>query len=102
MGVALVRHMLSLGTLAYAVLVSWLLLGPVGAFHHMVRLGITGYVILDFENGPLQVRVDWLMAVLSVALWAGLVAAGWFFVRRMKTLLPTAASRGWNEVDELS
>jgi hypothetical protein len=48
---------------------TWAWFGPVGGFHHMTRLGILGWGILDREDGPAVLR--WSAATL------GLSGTGW-------------------------
>lgn len=55
-----------------------LLLGPVGAFHHMFRFGLLGYMVVDCESEPQDlpipfgrcgIRASALGLVVSLAVW---------------------------------
>lgn len=57
---------------------TWAWLGPVGGFHHMVRLGLLGWGIVDGEDGTTALRWSPLALMASGAVWAaGLGAVAW-------------------------
>lgn len=73
---------------------TWAWFGPVGGFHHMVRLGLLGWGIVDGEDGTTVLRWSPLAVVASAAVWmAGLGAIAWLAhtvrsTRRRDRLVP--------------
>ena len=68
---------------------TWLLFGPLGGFHHMIRFGLFGYMILDGEGlypsviGGYGVRFSLAAFGVSVLVWLVALAAVWWLVRVM-------------------
>ncbi len=81
------RWLVSLTYAGYAVFASWLLLGPVGAFHWMVRFGLAGYLIVDLEDGPAQFRISWVALAFTLVAWFVALVVGWLPVRNIRKRL---------------
>lgn len=61
---------------------SMLLLGPVGGFHHMIRFGVLGYMIVDCESPPGNMAIPFghcgirgsaVLLAVTIALWLAAV-----------------------------
>ncbi len=66
---------------------TWLLFGPIGGFHHMIRFGLFGYMVLDGEGlypsviGDYGVRFSLAAFGVSLLAWLTALAAVWWLVR---------------------
>lgn len=86
----LVATLLVVGTLV--------LFGPIGGFHHMFRLGVLGYAVLDCESpgrgaiplGSCGVRGSPILLAASIAIWGVFVLVTTRLLARRRSDMPRA------------
>jgi hypothetical protein len=74
---------------AMTAILSWLLFGPIAAFHHDIGYGVFGYMLSggeDADPGDFVLFGEryWFFPqrfALSLAVWFGLLAVTWYVVR---------------------
>lgn len=77
-------------------LVTLLLFGPLGAFHHMIRFGALGYMVLDADSdgpfighvGDYGVRLSVAALVVTALLWLAAVGAAVALLRAAPSRRP--------------
>ena len=85
-------------TAGLLVILTMLLFGPVGGFHHMFRFGILGYMVVDCDSPPedlpipfgrCEIRGSWLLLTLTIGVWLVLALASRVLLRRQSSRVHT-------------
>ncbi len=67
---------------------TWLWLLPLSGFHHIHRLGLLGWALLDLEGERPELRASGLVLAVSLALWGLGLALAWALFARRRTFSP--------------